>query len=146
MLTHSSPRHIITVETISSGAQQERDGIHTNHAYAVMRIIHWRMVFLTTGWPPRSDKPSLTSSLASTVPKAGHQFTSLSARYAIRKAMSTSDRSCSDMLSQSVAVNVPSKWGPKWGKLCINGSMYYDIRLGYIYPGFNLVWLDRSNF
>ena len=32
----------------------------------------------TTGWPPRSLMPPITSSLASTVPNAGHQFTGAS--------------------------------------------------------------------
>lgn len=36
----------------------------------------------TTGWSPRSLLPSMTSSLASTVPRAGHQFTGTSAWYA----------------------------------------------------------------
>ena len=36
----------------------------------------------TTGWLPRSLLPSMTSSLASTVPSAGHQLTGTSAWYA----------------------------------------------------------------
>ena len=41
-------------------------------AYAVMRIIHWRIVRLNTGKLPRSLRPSaVTSSLATTVPEAG---------------------------------------------------------------------------
>ncbi len=43
-----------------------------------MRSIHCRSGIRTTGWPPRSDLPSTTSSLASTVPSAGHQFTGAS--------------------------------------------------------------------
>ncbi len=44
-----------------------------------MRIIHWRMLRLNTGKLPRSDLPSaVTSSLASTVPRPGHQFTGAS--------------------------------------------------------------------
>ena len=49
-------------------------------AYAVMRIIHWRIVRLNTGKLPRSLRPSaVTSSLATTVPSPGHQLTGASA-------------------------------------------------------------------
>ncbi len=48
-------------------------------AYAVIRIIHWRMLRLNTGKLPRSDRPSaVTSSLATTVPSPGHQLTGAS--------------------------------------------------------------------
>ena len=48
-------------------------------AYAVMRIIHWRMLRLNTGKLPRSLRPSaVTSSLATTVPRPGHQLTGAS--------------------------------------------------------------------
>ena len=44
-----------------------------------MRIIHWRMLRLNTGKLPRSLRPSaVTSSLATTVPRPGHQFTGAS--------------------------------------------------------------------
>ena len=46
-----------------------------------MRIIHCRICFCTTGWLPRSERPSTTSSFASTVPRASHQFTVLAPRY-----------------------------------------------------------------
>lgn len=39
----------------------------------------WSMGIRTTGKPPRSDLPSITSSLASTVPSSGHQLTGTSA-------------------------------------------------------------------
>jgi len=49
-------------------------------AYAVIRISHWRMLRLNTGKLPRSERPSaVTSSLATTVPRPGHQFTGASA-------------------------------------------------------------------
>ena len=38
----------------------------------------WRSGARTTGCEPRSERPSMTSSLASTVPSAGHQFTGTS--------------------------------------------------------------------
>ena len=44
--------------------------------YLVMRIDHWRSSRWKTGKLPRSDLPSaVTSSLASTVPRPGHQLT-----------------------------------------------------------------------
>ena len=44
-----------------------------------MRIIHWRRLRLNTGKLPRSERPSaVTSSLASTVPRPGHQLTGAS--------------------------------------------------------------------
>ena len=46
-----------------------------------MRIIHCRNRFRNTGKLPRSLRPSeVTSSLASTVPRPGHQLTIESAR------------------------------------------------------------------
>ena len=46
-----------------------------------MRSIHWLMLRLNTGKLPISERPSLvTSSLASTVPRPGHQFTGASDR------------------------------------------------------------------
>ncbi len=44
-------------------------------AYADTRRHHCHISFCTTGYPPRTERPSLTSSLASTVPSLGHQFT-----------------------------------------------------------------------
>ena len=44
--------------------------------YLVMRMDHWRSSRWKTGKLPRSDLPSaVTSSLASTVPRPGHQLT-----------------------------------------------------------------------
>ena len=47
-------------------------------AYAETRSCHWVIFFCSTGWPPRTEYPSFTSSFASTVPRAGHQFTAVS--------------------------------------------------------------------
>ena len=47
-------------------------------AYSVIRNIHCCIGRRTTGKPPTSLTPSLTSSLASTVPSSGHQFTGAS--------------------------------------------------------------------
>mmetsp|Transcript_16194 Transcript_16194/g.38514 ORF Transcript_16194/g.38514 Transcript_16194/m.38514 type:complete len:212 (-) Transcript_16194:376-1011(-) len=45
-------------------------------AYAVIFRTHWRSGIRTTGKLPRSERPSMISSLASTVPSSGHQLTS----------------------------------------------------------------------
>ena len=51
-------------------------------AYAVIRIIHCRMLRLNTGKLPRSERPSaVTSSFATTVPRPGHQLTGASLTY-----------------------------------------------------------------
>ena len=62
-------------------------------AYAVMRSIHCFSGRRYTGWLPRSLRPSaVTSSLASTVPSAGHQLTGASCRYASRYESTSSRR------------------------------------------------------
>ncbi len=43
-----------------------------------MRILHCIIFLRTTGCPPRSETPFTISSFANTVPKAGHQLTSVS--------------------------------------------------------------------
>ena len=51
----------------------------------MIRIIHCRNRFRNTGKLPRSLRPSeVTSSLASTVPRPGHQFTIESEWYTSR--------------------------------------------------------------
>src|SRR5258708_5413111 len=49
-----------------------------------MRSIHWRIGLRTTGNPPTSLLPSMTSSLAKTVPSSAHQFTGASETNASR--------------------------------------------------------------
>src|SRR5690606_11812627 len=44
-------------------------------------MLHCVIFFLMIGCPPRSDTPFTISSFAKTVPNAGHQFTSASAKY-----------------------------------------------------------------
>ena len=57
-------------------------------------MFHWRSLALKTGKLPRSERPSaVTSSLASTVPRPGHQLTGASEAYARRYSPSTSARS-----------------------------------------------------
>ena len=57
-------------------------------------MFHWRSLALKTGKLPRSERPSaVTSSLASTVPRPGHQLTGASEAYARRNSLRTSARS-----------------------------------------------------
>ncbi len=68
----------------------------------MIRIIHWRRFDLNTGKLPRSERPSaVTSSLASTVPRPGHQLTGTSLEYASRKSPSSSSRSAADSSDQA---------------------------------------------
>ena len=62
-----------------------------------MRIIHCRRLRLKTGKLPTSERPSaVTSSLASTVPRPGHQLTGASLMYASRWSSTIRRRSTSD--------------------------------------------------
>ncbi len=72
-------------------------------AYALTRRHHCHIFFCSTGYPPRTDRPSLTSSLASTVPSFGHQFTTALARYARRQFISASLLPLASILAQSSA-------------------------------------------
>lgn len=57
-------------------------------------MFHWRSLDLKTGKLPRSERPSaVTSSLARTVPRPGHQLTGASEAYARRYSLRTSERS-----------------------------------------------------
>ena len=59
-----------------SGQSSTSRSSSSRSEYAVMRIIHCRNRFRNTGKLPRSLRPSeVTSSLASTVPRPGHQLT-----------------------------------------------------------------------
>lgn len=61
-----------------------------------MRMFHWRSLDLKTGKLPRSERPSaVTSSLARTVPRPGHQLTGASEAYARRYPPRMSARSFS---------------------------------------------------
>ena len=65
---------------IGSGQSSLSRSASSRSPYAVIRIIHCLRLRLNTGKLPRSDRPSaVTSSLASTVPSPGHQFTGASA-------------------------------------------------------------------
>ena len=61
-----------------SGQSNSSKSSSKRSAYSVILNIHCRMGLRTTGCPPRSDRPSITSSLARTVPSASHQFTGTS--------------------------------------------------------------------
>ena len=65
-------------------------------------MFHWRSLALKTGKLPRSERPSaVTSSLARTVPRPGHQLTGASEAYARRYPPSTSARSAALSAAQS---------------------------------------------
>jgi hypothetical protein len=69
-------RCIALIESVQSSRSRSST---SRSAYAVIRIIHWRMLRLNTGKLPRSLRPSaVTSSLATTVPRPGHQLTGAS--------------------------------------------------------------------
>ena len=71
----------------------------------MIRIIHCVIFLRTTGYPPRSDNPLITSSLAKTVPKSAHQFTSASAKNVKRYFNNIACCSFSEKEFHSVAVN-----------------------------------------
>src|SRR5205823_14446436 len=58
--------------------------IYTLSLHDALPIFHCRIGLRTTGKPPTSLFPSITSSFAKTVPNSGHQFTGTSATYASR--------------------------------------------------------------
>ena len=78
------PIHAACIMRVDSGHSTRSRSSRSLCAYAVMRNIHCRSGIRKTGWPPRSLRPSMISSLASTVPSAGHQFTVCTPRYAKR--------------------------------------------------------------
>jgi hypothetical protein len=62
-----------------SGQSSRSRSSASRSAYAVIRIIHCFRLRRNTGKLPRSLRPSaVTSSLANTVPRPGHQFTGAS--------------------------------------------------------------------
>ena len=65
-----------------SGQSRSSRSFRSRSPYAVILSIHCFIGLRITGWFPRSLRPSMTSSFASTVPSAGHQFTGTSAWYA----------------------------------------------------------------
>ena len=67
---------------MDSGQSNNSKSSKSREAYAVILIIHCRIGFLITGWPPLSLKPPITSSFESTVPNSSHQFTSTLSKYA----------------------------------------------------------------
>src|SRR5215217_7345314 len=69
-------------------------------------MLHCIIFFCSTGCPPRSEKPSFTSSLANTVPKAAHQLTVLSFKYVKRYFKSSSCFSSSVMVAQSLGIKL----------------------------------------
>ena len=79
------PIHSVCMVRVESGQSTSARSASSRSAYAVMRNIHCLSGMRTTGCPPRSLRPSMISSLASTVPSFAHQFTVCVPRYASRK-------------------------------------------------------------
>ena len=71
------PIHVFCIVMVPSGHSipSVAKSAASCSAYSVMRRTHWRSGMRITGKPPRSDLPSMTSSLARTVPNSAHQFT-----------------------------------------------------------------------
>ena len=61
-----------------SGQSTSSNPLRRDSAYSVIRKTHCFIGLRITGCPPLSDFPSITSSLANTVPNSGHQFTGTS--------------------------------------------------------------------
>jgi hypothetical protein len=76
------PTQLRCMSLMLSGQSKSSKSSIKRSAYAVILSIHCFIGRRSTGCPPRSDLPSMTSSFARTVPKAGHQFTATSSTYA----------------------------------------------------------------
>ena len=84
------PIQLRCINLMGSGQSRRLRSSSSRSEYAVMFIIHWRMLRLNTGKLPMSLRPSaVTSSLARMVPSPGHQFTGASVRYTKRWASTT---------------------------------------------------------
>ena len=59
----------------TKGRRNERERGARARTHLVMASDHWRSGSRSTGWSPRSERPRITSSFASTVPSAAHQLT-----------------------------------------------------------------------
>src|SRR5690606_8115307 len=100
------PIQLRCISTKGSGQSTVSNPRSKRSAYAVIRIDHCIIFFCSTGYPPRSDTPLITSSFANTVPKAAHQFTVLSRKYASLYFNNSRCCSSSEKPFHSVAVNV----------------------------------------
>jgi hypothetical protein len=73
------PIQLRCISLIGSGQSSVSRSSISRSAYAVIRIIHCFRLRWNTGKLPRSERPSaVISSLASTVPRPGHQLTGAS--------------------------------------------------------------------
>ena len=87
------PIQLRCIVLIDSGQSSRSRSASRRSAYAVICSFHCFNGRRNTGWLPRSLRPSgVTSSLASTVPSAGHQLTIASSRYASRYESTTAAR------------------------------------------------------
>ncbi len=64
---------------MDSGQSRESRSLSSRSAYAVILSIHCGRGRRTQGWFPRSERPSITSSFARTVPISSHHQTGTSA-------------------------------------------------------------------
>ena len=78
------PIHASCMRIVEVGQSRFCKPSSSRSANAVILNIHCNSGRRTTGCPPRSLRPSMTSSLANTVPSFGHQFTICFPRYAKR--------------------------------------------------------------
>src|SRR5262249_40492491 len=102
-------------------------------AYAVIRSIHCRISFRTTGCPPTSLFPSITSSLDRPVPSSGHPFTGVSATYASRLE-SRYSRLCSSLFTSA-----------GYASFSI-GSVLFVVRLNHELYSFRKIHCDHLKY
>ena len=72
------PIQFLCISFVDSGQSISSKPLSKISAYLGMSITHCFIFFLTTGNPPLSLLPSITSSLESTVPNSSHQLTGIS--------------------------------------------------------------------
>ena len=76
------PIQFLCMSFKDSGQSKSSRSFNNRSAYAVILSTHCRIGLRITGKLPTSLFPSITSSLANTVPNSGHQFTATSSSYA----------------------------------------------------------------
>mmetsp|Transcript_864 Transcript_864/g.2617 ORF Transcript_864/g.2617 Transcript_864/m.2617 type:complete len:211 (-) Transcript_864:471-1103(-) len=72
------PIHDRCIVIVPSGQSSPSSSAASRSASAVILSTHCRSGLRSTGKPPRSERPSMISSLASTVPRPAHQLTGFS--------------------------------------------------------------------
>ena len=72
------PIQFFCISIVEDGQSNNFKSSNKRSAYSVIFNTHWRIGLRTTGYPPRSLFPSITSSLAKTAFNSGHQLTGTS--------------------------------------------------------------------